>query len=133
MKPSIICGSVLILIIVGLGIGYLAVQIPPTTEELGNGTYMFSGTLSGDDDYRIHSLRVNSSAVSMHVALWCGSSDFDLYGALGYTPSPNNYMWRGYAAGGEDLTLNNPSEGIWHIMVQSYSGAGKYVLTIEIT
>ncbi|MFW9793653.1 MAG: pre-peptidase C-terminal domain-containing protein, partial [Candidatus Thorarchaeota archaeon] len=66
--------------------------------------------------------------------LYCGgTNDFDLYGALDYTPSTLDYMLLGYDIGGEDVTYDNPEEGIWHIMVYSFSGAGPYTLNIDIT
>ncbi|MFW9868832.1 MAG: hypothetical protein ACFFEL_04330 [Candidatus Thorarchaeota archaeon] len=134
-QVRVICFIVIFLIVVG---GIVFVLIPQSPPEMGvsnpeEGIYRFSGTLSGEDDYLIHSVRVNGSAISMHVVLWCGGNDFDLYGAVGYSPSPIDYIWRGYAVGGEDLTYEYPDEGIWHIMVQSYSGSGPYELGIDIT
>ena len=103
-----------------------------TNVETEPGSYRFIGTLEGADDYNIHSIRVLPDPISMHIVLKCGSNDFDLYAGFGYTPSLSEYEFRGYAVGGEDLTVDFIDEGIWHMMVQSYSGAGQYELLIEI-
>ncbi|MFW9926560.1 MAG: hypothetical protein ACFFDM_07340 [Candidatus Thorarchaeota archaeon] len=133
-QVRVICFVVVFLVVV---VGIIVVLIPQTPPETGEsnpeeGVYRFSGTLLGDDDYLMHSIRVNSGAISMHIILWCGGNDFDLYGAVGYTPSQSEYVWRGYDVGGEDLTFEEPDEGIWHIMVSSYSGAGPYELSVDI-
>ncbi|MHA2144162.1 MAG: pre-peptidase C-terminal domain-containing protein [Candidatus Thorarchaeota archaeon] len=127
---------VIVSILVGGVIGYFLVASTPQPaldQNPEDGTFRFTGTLSGDDDYLIHSFRVNGSATSMHVTLTYGFNDFDLYCAQGYTPSEFDYDWRGYESGGEDLTFYNPEMGIWHVMVHSYSGAGDYSLNIDIT
>lgn len=69
----------------------------------------------------------------MHVTLDCGFNDFDLYLAQGYTPTLYDYDWRGFDVGGEDITIDFPVNGIWHVMVNSYTGAGNYLLNIDIT
>ena len=96
------------------------------------GSFIFTGSLNGADDYNIHSIRVLEDPVSMHVVLRCGTSDFDVYVGFGYTPTAYEYEIRGFAAGGEDFTYDSLEEGIWHIMVHSYSGAGQYELRIDI-
>jgi hypothetical protein len=76
---------------------------------------------------------VGADAESMYSVLTCGSSDFDLYGRLGAEPTTSTYDWRGYTSGGEEVTFNDPGEGIWYIMVRDYSGSGSYELTVTIT
>jgi len=103
-----------------------------TEVELESGSFLFRGSLDSTDDFQIHSLRVLADPVSIHVVLKCGSNDFDVYGAIGYTPTTDEYEFRGFAAGGEDFTYEYPTEGIWHLMVHSYSGSGQYELRIDI-
>jgi hypothetical protein len=127
--------ALLAIIVIGIGVGFFFVPSSPSTAAQqfpDDGINRFTGTLSGDGAYLLHSFRVNSSAVSMRVILDCGFNDFDLYLAHGYIPTEYDYDWRGYAAGGEDFTVSNPEEGIWHIMVHSYSGAGNYLLSIDL-
>ncbi|MGD9397234.1 MAG: hypothetical protein PVJ05_12455 [Candidatus Thorarchaeota archaeon] len=96
------------------------------------GSFTFTSSLDGVDDYNIHSIRILDNPVSMHVVLRCGGNDFDVYIALEYTPTEDDYDVRGYAAGGEDFTYDYPEEGIWHFMVHSYSGSGQYELRIDV-
>jgi len=131
-----VAAVVLTIIVLGIGVSYFFATGPSSAyldQNPSDGVYRFTGTLSGDNDYLLHSFRVNESAVSMRVTLDCGFNDFDLYGARGYTPTEYDYDWRGFNAGGEDLTIDYPDDGIWNVMVHSYSGAGDYALNIDIT
>ncbi len=131
----LVAALVILFVVIGAVAGYFLFSGPPEPGESypEQGIYSFLGTLNGDDDYRIHSFRVNSSATSMRLMLYCGgNNDFDLYGAVNYTPSTYDYMLIGYDIGGEDITYDNPEKGIWHIMVHSFSGAGPYTLNIDI-
>jgi hypothetical protein len=133
-----IAAMVLALVVIGIGVGYFFLPYIPTNstsvlnQNPEEGVYRFTGNLPGDDAYLIHSFYVNISAESMYVTLDCGFNDFDLYLAHGYTPTEFDYDWRGFNVGGEDMTINFPANGIWHVMVHSYSGAGDYSLSIDI-
>ncbi|MFW9962754.1 MAG: hypothetical protein ACFFCX_04290 [Candidatus Sifarchaeia archaeon] len=96
------------------------------------GSHIFTGILDGIDDYNIHSIRVLDNPVSMHVILRCGGNDFDVYFGYGYLPTVSDYDVRGYEPGSEDFTYDQLEEGIWHIMVHSFSGSGQYELRIDI-
>lgn len=100
--------------------------------ELDPGSYLFRGSLDGAGDYNIHSLRILADPISMHIVLKCGNNDFDIYAGFGYTPTESIYEFRGFAAGGEDFTVDTIQEGLWHMMVHSYSGSGQYELRIDI-
>ncbi|MGY5855895.1 MAG: hypothetical protein RTS72_04795 [Candidatus Thorarchaeota archaeon] len=103
-----------------------------TDVEIEPGSFLFRGSLDGIDDTQIHSIRVLENATSMHVVLKCGDNDFDLYGGFGYTPTTDDYEFRGFESGGEDFIYEYLEEGIWHLMVHSYSGSGQYELRINI-
>ena len=103
-----------------------------TDVEIEPGSFLFRGSLDGDDDYQIHSIRVLENPISIRVVLKCGSNDFDLYGASGYAPTTFDYEFMGFAVGGEDFTYENLEEGIWHFMVHSWSGSGQYELRLDI-
>jgi hypothetical protein len=92
-----------------------------------------TGTLSSVGATQTHTIVVSANAVSMYSVLTCGSADFDLYGRLNAAPTTSTYTWRGYTAGGEEVTYASPGAGTWYIMVRSYSGTGSYTLTVTIT
>jgi hypothetical protein len=123
-------------IIIGIGGLLIILQNEPIVYnddiELESGSFLFKGFLEGADDTSIHSIRVLENSVSMHIVLRCGGNDFDVYGANEYTPSTEDYEFRGYEIGGEDFSYDYPTEGIWHIMVHSYSGAGQYELQVDV-
>ena len=129
-----------IVIVVGVIIGLAGIIILLPSDpvvynndvEVEPGSFLFRGTLDGIDDFQIHSIRVLADPISMHVVLRCGDNDYDLYGGFGYTPTEYDYEFRGFDAGGEDFTYDYPEEGIWHFMVNSYSGSGQYELRIDI-
>lgn len=126
----------IIAIIIGLAGLFVLIPTNPVTFnaniELEPGSFLFRGYLENDNDFRIHSLRVLESSTRMHVVLICGANDFDVYGSHGYTPTQFNYEFRGYEIGGEDLVYDYPEEGIWNIMIHSFSGSGEYELRVEI-
>ena len=126
--------------IIGIIVGLAGIiMILPSNPEVYNnafelepGSFLFRGSLDGIDDTQIHSIRILEDPISMRNVLKCGDNDFDLYGGFGYAPTSDDYEFRGFAAGGEDFTYDYPEEGIWHIMVHSYSGSGQYELRIDI-
>ena len=91
----------------------------------------YSGYIGTEGDIRYHSIRVYDNVSSIHFILRCPGSDFDLYGSLEELPSITTYDFRGYESGGEDFYVDYPAEGIWNLMVRSYSGTGQYSLIIE--
>jgi hypothetical protein len=129
-----------IVIIIGLTVGVFGILLllPSNpvvyniTEEPEPGSFIFTGSLDGSEDYNIHSIRILENPISMHIVLKCGGNDFDVYIAQEYTPTEDDYDVRGYAAGGEDFTYDYPEEGICHFMVHSYSGSGQYELRIDV-
>ena len=123
-------------IIIGVGGLFIALQndsiVFDDDVELESGSFLFRGFFESADEFNIHSIRVLENSVRMHIVLKCGGNDFDVYGAIGYAPSTNEYDFRGYEIGGEDFFYDYPAEGIWHIMIHSYSGAGQYELRVDI-
>jgi len=91
----------------------------------------FSGFIGIEGDSRFHSIRVFENVTSIHFVLNCPESDFDLYCSQGYVPSTSYFDYSAYKIGGEDFIVEDPEEGIWHLMVHSYSGSGQYDLIIE--
>jgi len=91
----------------------------------------FSGYIESEDGYRLHSIRVFENVTGIHLVLNCPGSDFDLYGRLEKIPTISLYDFRGYQTGGEDIYYGFPEPGIWHLLVDSYSGIGHYDLIIE--
>ena len=129
-----------LVILIGLSVGafgiFLLLPSNPVVYIIDNqpepGLHIFTGSLDGMDDYNIHSIRLLENPVSMHVILRCGGNDFDIYIGYGYLPTINDYDVRGYDSGGEDFTYDQLEEGIWHIIVHSFSGSGQYELRINI-
>lgn len=91
----------------------------------------FSGYILSEGDYRLHSIRIYENVTSMHFVLNCPGKDFDLYGRIGELPTTSDYDFLGYESGGENINIDEPEPGIWHLMVHSYSGIGHYDLIIE--
>ncbi len=91
----------------------------------------FTGYIENEGAFRFHSIRIYENVTGIHFVLNCPGNDFDLYGRLGELPSLSEYDFRGYQNGGEDLNYYEPEPGIWHLMVNSYSGIGHYDLIIE--
>ncbi len=131
-------GAMVIVIGIIVGIAGIIIILPSNPVvynnevELEPGSFLFRGSLDGSDDFQIHSIRVLADPISMHVVLRCGNNDFDLYGGFGYTPTEFDYEIRGFEVGGEDITYDEPEEGIWHFMVHSYSGSGQYELRVDV-
>ncbi|NHJ86963.1 MAG: hypothetical protein FK734_15985, partial [Asgard group archaeon] len=92
-----------------------------------------TGSLSSVGQTEMWYIIVGSNAESMRSVLTCGSADFDLYGRLNAEPTTSTYDWRGYTSGGEDITINAPSQGTHYIPVIMWSGGGSYTLTVTIT
>jgi hypothetical protein len=108
-------------------------SVPSNTDvELEPGSFLFRGSLDSTGDFQTHSIRVLENPISIHIVLKCGNNDFDVYGGFGYTPTEYDYEFRGFDAGGENFIFDYPEEGIWHLMVHSYSGSGQYELRIDI-
>jgi hypothetical protein len=131
VKPLSFGKSEAVVIVVGIIIGFAGIIILLPSNpivynnqiELEPGSFLFRGSLDSIDDFQIHSIRVLVDPISMHVVLRCGDNDYDLYGGFGYTPTEYDYEFRGFDAGGEDFTYDYLEEGIWHFMVNSYSGS----------
>ncbi|MBN2228554.1 MAG: hypothetical protein JW779_03100 [Candidatus Thorarchaeota archaeon] len=133
MKPNNILVAAFLLVIIGVALAAVYFDdfqgvVPGSIDT--NAT--FSGNIQYEGETRCHSIRVQENATRIHCILTCGGSDFDLYGRLSVTPTTFEYDFRGYESGGEDLYYDEPAEGIWHLMVRSYSGIGHYDLMIEI-
>lgn len=89
-------------------------------------------TLSSAGDTEIWKIEVTGNPGTMRTILDSGTNDFDIYGKLGSVPTTNDYDWRGYTNEGEDVTFNNPGNGIWYIMVRSYKGSGKFTIRCSL-
>jgi triacylglycerol lipase len=48
-------------------------------------------------------------------------------------PSTSEYAFRGYTAGGEDVSYSNPSAGWWYIYVNRYTSSDKGDYTLKVT
>jgi len=112
-----------------IGILMITDNRPPPVNIDENAT--FSGYIGIEGDQRYHSIRVYENVSSIHLVLTCPGSDFDLYCSQGELPSVSYFDYSAYDIGGEDFSIENPEEGIWHLMVRSYSGTGQYTLTID--
>ncbi|GAG78153.1 unnamed protein product [marine sediment metagenome] len=91
----------------------------------------FTGYIEIEGTSRFHSIRIYENVTRIHLVLTCPGNDFDLYGRWGELPSSDDYDFRGYESGGENLNYDEPEPGIWHLMVTSYSGIGHYDIIIE--
>ena len=91
----------------------------------------FNGYIESETSTRVHSLRIYENVSRIHLVLNCPGGDFDLYGRWGELPSTSVYDFRGFENGGEDFHYDDPEPGIWHLMVNPYSGFGHYDLFIE--
>lgn len=91
----------------------------------------FTGYIESEGTFRLHSIRIYENVTRIHLVLNCPGNDFDLYGRWGELPSTSEYDFRGYESGGENFNYDEPEPGIWHLLVNSYSGIGHYDLIIE--
>ncbi len=96
-------------------------------------SFQFQGTLENEGDVEYHNLTIPDGTTYVNMILSCGENDFDLYGALGYTPTTSNYDFRGFSSGGEDLTFETLDPGDWVLMVHAYDGTGPYRIVISMT
>jgi hypothetical protein len=92
-----------------------------------------TGHMSSADGSDMFWIDIGANAASMYVVLTCGSADFDTYGKFNAQPTTSSYDWRGYTSGGEENTVDLPSQGRHYIMVQYYSGDADYTLTVTVT
>jgi serine protease len=58
-----------------------------------------------------------------------GTGDCDLYVAYGYQPSFYQWDYRPYLHGNnEQVEIDNPQEGEWHIMLNGWNSYGGVIL-----
>lgn len=93
------------------------------------------GTMDKDDGNDMWYIDVPEGIATMKVDLSCGAADFDTYGKFNAEPTVQSggYDWRGYTNGDESNTIENPKAGRHYIMVQYYSGAGEYELSVTLS
>ncbi|MHA2425237.1 MAG: outer membrane protein assembly factor BamB family protein [Candidatus Thorarchaeota archaeon] len=94
--------------------------------------YYWTGSLGFDGDLHRFSVNVGSNAAEMRLILECGSNDYDLYIGHEYEPDTEDYDYRGFSGSGEDITIDSPASGVWHLMVHSFSGSGEYDFWVAI-
>ena len=88
---------------------------------LSNGVAVtgLSGSQSSEKYYKIN---VPSSQSSLEIKIYGGSGDCDLYVKKGQRPTTSNWDYRPYIGGNnETVTVSNPSNGWWYIMLRGYS------------
>ncbi|MGY5873340.1 MAG: hypothetical protein RTV72_13905 [Candidatus Thorarchaeota archaeon] len=123
--------AVVLISIVGVGIlGYWLVTDEPAAVVIDENA-TFTGWIEHEQDTRYHSIRVYENVTRIHFILKCPMKDFDLYGRLGQLPSRSYNDFSGIASGGENFYYDFPEQGIYHLMVYSYSGTGHCDLIIE--
>ena len=129
-RGNAICAIVLIGLL-GTGIIGLILDTERPAPIVIDANATFSGFIENEGESRLHSIRVFENVTGIHFVLNCPGRDFDLYGRLGEIPTSSLYDFRGYQSGGEDFYYDFPEPGIWHLLVDSYSGTGHYDLIIE--
>jgi hypothetical protein len=129
MKKQAIVVLVVLTVISGIIIAYLATGASQVVGPEGSETLRFSGVLDEASDYNLHSVRVLENVTSMRVVL-TAYGDFDLYCKLGAVPSLGDYDFKCINYGNEDYTYESPVAGIWYFMVRAYEGAGHYDFTV---
>ncbi|HNS20344.1 MAG TPA: pre-peptidase C-terminal domain-containing protein [Sedimentisphaerales bacterium] len=85
---------------------------------LTNGTPVdgISGSLGTAKYYKI---TVPSGQSKLEIQMSGGTGDADLYVRLGELPTTTTYDYRPYLTGNnESVTVNNPTAGIWYIMIR---------------
>ncbi|MHA1636782.1 MAG: outer membrane protein assembly factor BamB family protein, partial [Candidatus Thorarchaeota archaeon] len=90
------------------------------------------GTLSGEGAQERYTIHISEGAYSLRCVLTCGDNDYDLYIGFDSEPTIDDYDYRGYSTTGEDETVTYPQAGDWHIMINSYSGGGTFLLSISV-
>lgn len=108
--------------------------IGPQVGEVGVTTLPLTGTLNGSNPQDAHAFTVASGTTRLLVALNAvddGGADFDLYVKAGSAPTVLTYdcTRRGPNQFGI-CTFTAPATGSWHVLVDRFSGAGTYQLTI---
>jgi hypothetical protein len=106
----------------------------PQVGAVGTTVLTTDGTLNGAAPQGTHSFAVANGTTLLRVAMNAvddGASDFDLYVEAGSAPTtsvydcgrfgPNQFAICEFAA---------PTTGTWHVLVNRYSGAGTYQLTV---
>jgi triacylglycerol lipase len=97
---------------------------------------LVGGYLGGDSYFDIWRINVPSNTAIMRTVVDLGnnsSCDFDVYGRYKLHPSTSEYAFRGYTAGGEDVSYSNPSAGWWYIYVNRYTSSDKGDYTLKVT
>ena len=91
------------------------------------------GALDGSTPQQTHSFDVDPGSMVLRVTLNAiddGISDFNLYVRAGVPPTTTNYDCAVDGSGQYGgCEFNNPSGGMWHVLVDRSSGAGAYQVT----
>jgi len=106
----------------------------PQAGQAGTTTTAFSGTVNSAVPNATHSFNVGNGTTRLLVALNGvddGASDFDLYVKAGSAPTEDVYdcTRRGPNQFGV-CEFTAPASGPWHVLVNRYSGAGTYQVTV---
>ena len=95
----------------------------------------YSSSLSGTGDADYYKIEVPAGATELKIVTdGPSTADFDLYAKYGARPTTSSYDYRAYTSSSDEtITISNPTEGWWYIMVNSYSGSGSYTITATVT
>ena len=86
-----------------------------------------SGAVGSEVFYMID---VPSGQDELEISLSGGTGDCDLYVRLGSEPTTTSYDYRPYKVGNEEtVTVENPADGTWYVMLRGYSAYSGPTLT----
>ncbi|OLS12806.1 MAG: hypothetical protein RBG13Loki_3588 [Promethearchaeota archaeon CR_4] len=106
----------------------------PVKRELGHG----SGVIEEAGKCQMWTIHVKKNAWYMQTVLTPanGDAELDIYGKFGAEPNPDapdpNWNVIHLESGKELVSLEDPAEGTWYIMVYSSSGSAAYDLSVRL-
>jgi len=93
----------------------------PSATSLNNGQTVssLSGSTGNEKFYKI---AVPSGQTKLEIKTWGGSGDCDLYIKMGSNPSTSSYYKKSTgSSNSETITVDNPSQGTWYVLLRGYS------------
>jgi serine protease len=101
---------------------YEAAVTPPAVITLTNGQVV-TGLADASGGQKFFKINVPASMTKLEIKISGGTGDCDLYVKFGSQPTMASYDYRPYTGGNnETVTVNNPSAGVWYVMLRGYSG-----------
>jgi hypothetical protein len=103
--------------------GQIVQEFGPYATDLANVAAVPRTDLAGAEGSETsYQIDVPAGRTKLEVVTSGGTGDVDLYVKKGSTPTTDNYDWRGYSSGNNELiSISDPQAGTYHIMLKGYA------------